>query len=323
MHTQGITRKVKLLIAAASAAVLTACGGGIDVSIGGPIDPGPGPSSVTDSQAFKVTSASIAGGPMSLLIPANIMLSAMDGLRSVNGYKTTSLNISAACTAAGGSLILSVTDSDNSLTFTQGDLVSLSFTNCGASNDGVSLTLNGALDLTVVASPRGVNTAVTMTFVPRNLSATVRGVAATFNGSISIETVLSPKGAVVSSAYVTNLLEITFAGGQRTDRISNARWGYVDDAAAGVVRLSPNQNVTLFQNGTATAFSVATIVPLAFRNSDGLLAGGQLSILHPSDTLRVTVTGLGQLEIAIDYNSGGLYDRFLNINALDLLNGWN
>jgi hypothetical protein len=317
-----LTRTFKLLIASAGAAVLTACGGGVDVSVGGSYNPGPGPASVTDAQAFKVTSASIAGGPMTLLIPANVLLGAMEGLRSVNAYQTSTLDISAACTAAGGRLTLSVIDADNTRTFTSGDTVTLNFVNCAASNDGVSLILNGALDSTVAVGASGANTVVTQTFTPRNLAATARGVTATFNGVIAIETVLSPTGQVVSQAYVTNLLEVTFSS-SRTDRISNVRWGYVDDVAAGVVRLSPNQNVTLFENGVATGFSVATTVPLAFRNSDGLLAAGELSILHPSDTLRARVSSMGALEIAIDFNSGGLYDRFLNINALDLLNGWN
>ncbi|MGL4573477.1 MAG: hypothetical protein ACRCV9_01670 [Burkholderiaceae bacterium] len=324
MNTPSIAARCKLWIAAAATSLLAACGGGVDVSVGGTIPDGPSAGSVTDAQAFKVTSASIASGPMSLLVPANVMLSAMEGLRSVNGYKTTTLDISAACTAAGGSLLFSVTDADNSATFTSGDLVSMAFTNCGASNDGVSLILNGALDLTVSTVVRATDTVVSMRFTPRNLSATVRGVAATFNGSITIEYVIrNSDGAVLSTAYVTNLLEITFAGGQRTDRVSDVRWGYVDDVAAGVVRLSPNQNVTLFENGFTTAFSVTTVTPFAFRNSDGLLAAGQLTVLHPADTVRVLVTGLNRLEIAIDYNSGGRFDHFLNIAALDLLNGWN
>jgi hypothetical protein len=320
-----ISRKCKLLFATASTAFLAACGGGVDVAVGGSFgpDPNPGPASVTDSQAFKVSSASIAGGPMSILIPSNVLLAAMDGLRSVNGYQTGTLDISAACTAPGGRLTLSVIDADNTRTFTQGDVVSLSFVNCSASNDGVSLILNGTLETTTAVAFSGGNAIVTQTFTPRNLAATVRGVTATFNGSLSIETVLSPTDQIISQAYVTNLLEVTFSGG-RTDRVSNARWGYVDDVAAGVVRLSPNQNVTLFEpSGITTAFSVRTVAPLTFRNSDGLLTSGQLSVLHPSDTLQVTVTSVGQLQIAIDYNSGGLYDRFLNINALDLLNGWN
>jgi hypothetical protein len=325
MNTRSIAGRCKLWLVAATTALLAACGGGVDVSVGGSFQDGPTAGSVTDAQAFKVASASIASGPMSLLIPANVMLGAMEGLRSVNAYQTGTLDISAACTAAGGSLLLSVTDSDNSRTFTSGDLVTLTFANCGASNDGVSLTLNGALDTTIFVDNSGPDTVVTQTFTPRNLSATVRGVAATFNGSISIQTVFPGRNlnATPTQFYVTNLLEITFSGGQRTDRISDVRWGYVDDVAAGVVRLSPNQNVTLFENGIATSFSVSTVVPFAFRNSDGLLAAGQLSILHPRDTLRVLVTGLNRLEIAIDYNSGGLYDRFLNIVALDLLNGWN
>jgi hypothetical protein len=325
MDTHSITRHLKHMALAASAVLLAACGGGVDVTIGGGgtiIDPGP--ANVTDSQAFKVTSASIAGGPMTLLVPANTLLSAMDGLRSVNAYKSGTLDISAACTNTGGQMFISVSDADNNGRFTSGDLVSLAFTNCGASYDGVSLLLNGAVDLTVSANVRTTDTAVLMTFVPRNLSATARGVTAVFNGSIGIETVIrNSDGAALSSAYVTNLLEVTFVGTSRTDRISNARWGYVDDVAAGSVRLSPNQNVTLFQNGVATGFSVATTAPLTFRNSDNLLVAGELSILHPTDTLRTRVTGVNQLEIAIDYNSGGLFDRFLNIAALDLLNGWN
>jgi hypothetical protein len=323
MNTRSIAGRCKLWLVAATTALLAACGGGVDVSVGGSFQDGPTAGSVTDAQAFKVASASIASGPMSLLIPANILNSALGELIRLKQYRSITLDISTACTNVGGQMFLSISDADNNGTFNDGDLVSIAFTNCAATYDGVSLILNGAVDLTVSTVARATDKVVLLTFTPRNLSANVRGVTATFNGSLSFEYVIrNVDEAVLSIAYVTNLLEINFAGG-RTDRISDVRWGYVDDVAAGVVRLSPNQNVTLFENGIATSFSVSTVVPFAFRNSDGLLAAGQLSILHPRDTLRVLVTGLNRLEIAIDYNSGGLYDRFLNIVALDLLNGWN
>lgn len=307
-------------IALACATVLTACGGG------GGADPSqPGPGSVTDAQAFRVTSASIAGGPMSLLVPANVLLSAISGLTdpSVNGYTTSQLDISSACTAVGGTMIMTINDvNDNGRgRVSDGDVVSLDFANCAVTSDGASQVLTGGIDMTSLSTVRSTDTVNVLTFTPRSLSATVRGVAATYNGALGIETVLAnSNNQVLSSAYITNLLEINFAGG-RTDRIANARWGYSGDASS--VRLSPNQTVTLIDNNIATSFSVATTVPLAFRNSDSLLAAGELSILHPTDVLRSRVSSAGNLEIAIDYNSGGLFDRFLNINALDLLNGWN
>jgi hypothetical protein len=306
-------------VCAAALTVLAACGGGGS-------DPSqPGPGSVTDAQAFRVTSASIAGGPMSLLVPADVLLSAISGLTdpAVNGYATGQLDISSACTAAGGTMIMTINDlNDNGRgQVSDGDIVSLDFANCAVSSDGVSQILTGGIDMTSRSTVRSTDTVNVLTFTPRTLSATVRGVAATYNGSLGIETVFANSNSqVLSSAYITNLLEINFAGG-RTDRITNARWGYGADASS--VRLSPNQTVTLIDNNVATTFSVATTVPWAFRNSDSVLTAGELSILHPSDVLRSRVSSAGNLEIAIDYNSGGLFDRFLNINALDLLNGWN
>jgi hypothetical protein len=324
MQHRTFTQLLKISIATTCAAALTACGGGG----GDSYDPSqPGPGSVTDAQAFKVSSASIAGGPMSMLVPTSIMINLINAIQfsQPSAYTTfQGVDVSSYCTAPGGRMILDALDADNSLSFTNGDAVTLSFTNCAASADGTSLLLNGTLVATQSTVLRGADTVILRTYTPNSLSATVRGIPATYNGALSIEEVrLNGNPNTYTLAYVTNMLEINFAGGQRTDRISNVRWGFLDDIAAGVIRLSPNQNVTLFENGVTTAFSVATVTPITLRNSDNLLTAGQLSVLHPADTLRVLVTGVNQLEIAIDYNSGGLFDRFLNIAALDLLNGWN
>ncbi|HET7772273.1 MAG TPA: hypothetical protein VFK82_00445 [Burkholderiaceae bacterium] len=316
--------RITLLAAAlAAAASLTACGGGSDAVVLAPTDP----ASFTDQIALRATAASTAGGPMTLLIPATTALDALSGVTSVGPFRTQTLNISSACTNTGGQLQYSAQDADNSGTFTQGDLVSLTFTNCGQSGDGVSLVLNGSIDMTVTVTRPGADVVSTIGFSPRNLSASLNGVAGTYAGQLGIENrfVGGNLNSTPVIAYVSPGLEVGFTGG-RVDRISNVRWAYQESASA--VSLSPAQTITLVSNGVTTTFSASTIRQLVFRRSstpalDGVLIDGRIDYLTARDYMRSATVADNQLQISIDFADNGNFDRILNISAPQLLNSWN
>jgi hypothetical protein len=318
------SRAALLAAAVAAAAGLSACGGGSDAVVLAPTDP----ASFTDQIALRATAASTAGGPMTLLIPATTALDALSGVTSVGPFRTQTLNISSACTNAGGQLQYSAQDADNSGTFTQGDLVSLTFTNCGQSGDGVSLILNGSIDMTVTVTRPGADVISTIGFSPRNLSATLNGVAGTYSGQLGIENrfVGGNLNSTPVIAYVSPGLEVGFAGGQRVDRISNVRWAYQESASA--VSLSPAQTITLLSNGATTTFTASTIRQLVFRRSstpalDGVLIDGRIDYLTARDYMRSVTSADNQLQISIDFADNGNFDRILNISAPQLLNSWN
>ena len=304
-------------------ATLAACGGGSDTVV-----LAPDPASFPDAIALRATAASTAGGPMTLLIPGTTALDALAGVTSVGPFRTQTLNISAACTNTGGQLQYSAQDADNSGSFTQGDLVTLTFTNCGQSADGVSLVLNGALDMTVAVTRPGADVVSTIGFSPRNLSALINGVAGSYAGQLGIENRFV--GGNLNSnpviAYVSPGLEVGFAGGRRVDRISNVRWAYQESASA--VSLSPAQTITLQSNGATTTFSASTIRQLVFRRSntpalDGVLIDGRIDYLTARDYMRSVTSADNQLQISIDFADNGTFDRILNISAPQLLNSWN
>lgn len=305
--------------------VLAGCGGGgggDGAGAGGGGGGGGTLPSITDTQALRATAASMGGGPMSVLVPSTVTVSALNGLISA-GYKTVSLDISDACTNTAGRMQLDARDNDASKSFTVGDLITLTFTNCAASSDGVSLVLNGGFDLTVSVGTIATDTVSTLRFTPRNLSASFNGVAAAYNGNVGIEYVF-PGGnlnATPRQSYISDLIEIGFAGGQRTDRVSNARWTVVDTTTT--TSVSPAHKVTLLENGGAIAVNVNTISPLVFRAADGALLAGQLSMLPPRDNMNALLTSTNAVEIRIDQDGDGLADRFLRIAAPQLLNGWN
>jgi hypothetical protein len=308
---------------AALAATLTACGGGSDTVVLAPTDP----ASFSDQIALRATAASTAGGPMTMLIPGTTALDALAGVTSVGPFRTQNLNISSACTNTGGQLQYSAQDADNSGTFTQGDLVSLTFTNCGQSADGVSLILNGSIDMTVAVTRPGADVISTIGFSPRNLSALINGVAGTYAGQLGIENrfVGGNLNSTPVIAYVSPGLEVGFTGG-RVDRISNVRWAYQESASA--VSLSPAQTITLQSNGATTTFSASTIRQLVFRRSstpalDGVLIDGRIDYLTARDYMRSVTSADNQLQISIDFADNGTFDRILNISAPQLLNSWN
>jgi hypothetical protein len=314
------SRKFSAAALAASVLALAACGGGSsdDGLVGGPQLPG-----LTDQQALRVTAASLGGGPMALQIPATLLSEQLGGLIKAKLYQTTPapLDISTLCTAAGGRLLMDVQDADNSRTFSDGDLVSLTFTNCALSGDGASLILNGALDLTV-ATTAGNEIVTRQRFTSRGLVSTVSGQAGTHGGSITVEDVFGLTDLInpARTAYTSDLVEVSFAGG-RVDRLSALRWPLVYTAAT--TTTAPLHTATLIDTSGAVNIPVSTVRNVIFNAADGAILQADLAINPPRDAIRALTTGTNALEIRIDQGPDGFNDRILRITAPQLLNSWN
>jgi hypothetical protein len=302
-------------------AMLSGCGGGLEVVVG----PGGGyvRPNITDKMAVRLTAASIGGGPTSMLVPASSMLTALNKIRSDGGYRTRSVDVSSYCSNPSGSMQMQITDTDASGSFTQGDIVSVTFTNCSVGSGASVLRMNGALDLTVNVSTVAGDTVSSLNFTSRGLAAILSGTTASYSGSLAIEYTY-PGGVLTATpriAYVSAGLEIAFAGSTRIDRISNARWGYASDTT--YAWLSPKQTVTLTEFGVASRFDVDTLAPLQVNLANGNYLSGRVEAVGLGDYQRIRLVGTNLIEIALDGGDDGYWDRFLNTDAPSLLLYWN
>jgi hypothetical protein len=336
MKLHGITRSefklfsLKGLLITASIALLSACGGGVDVVYDGTNNNAP---HATNAMAQRAAATAFTGGPVSLYAPAGTLLDSVSALLEVdaqgnNLYTTQTLNINSVCAVSGGQLTLQTVDAGNDRRFTAGDSATLSFTNCLLAADGLAVTLNGSVTMTVQSSTRGADVISTFYFSPQNLSAALNGVSAVYSGLIGIEYAF-PGGnlnAAANIAYVSDRIALSFAG-SRTDEVTQMRWPVVisGTTAAPVTTLYPSHTLTLFENGYADVFTTSTLSPLVFQGGStaNVFTAGQVRHYYSVDYLQTTVTSSDQSRTDIDFNNDGVNDRIINTPIRTLINSWN
>jgi hypothetical protein len=337
MKLNGITRsEFKLfslngLLLTASIAFLSACGGGVDVVYDGTNNNAP---HATDAMAQRAAATAFTGGPVSLYAPAGLLLDNVSDLlttldaNGINYYTTQTLDISGVCASKVGQLIIQTVDVGNDRRFTPGDTASLTFTNCLLAADGLAVTLNGSVTMTVQSSTRGADVLSTFYFSPQNLSATLNGVSAVYSGLVGIEYAF-PGGnlnAAANIAYVSDRIALSFAG-SRTDEVTQMRWPVVisGTTAAPVTTLYPSHTLTLFENGYADVITTSTLSPLVFQGGStaNVFTAGQVRHFYSVDYLQTTVTSTNQSRTDIDFNNDGVNDRVINTPIRTLINSWN
>jgi hypothetical protein len=316
----------------AAAALLSACGGGsVDVIYDGSTPP-PAAQHVTDAQAQRAAATSLFGGPASLFAPSGALLDSVSALLDVdpatgtNLYTTQTLNLSSVCNAPGGSLTLQTNDAGNDRRFTAGDTAVMSFSNCALSADGLNLTLNGNLTMTVQPSTRGTDVVSTFFFSPQNLSGSLQGVAASYSGLAGVEYTF-PGGnlsAIPNVAYVSDRIALAFAG-SRSDVLTHMRWTVISGGttATPLTTFYPSHTLTLNEFGYTDTFITTTISPAQYQGgSVRAFTTGQMRHRHTVDDVYNTITATNVSRIDVDYFGDGVTDLVINDKASALVNSF-
>ncbi len=338
MKLNGLTRSkfVKTtayaLVALGAATLLSACGGGIEV-IYDSSNPPPQQAHVTDALAERASATALFGGPASLFAPSGTLLDTVSALQEVdpatgsNLYTTQTLNLNSVCNIAGGTLTLQTNDAGNDKRFTAGDTATMSFSNCQLSADGLNITLNGSLTMTVQPSTKGADVLSTFYFAPQNLSGSLNGVAATYSGLAGVEYTF-PNGnlnAIANVAYVSDRIALTFAG-TRSDVMTQMRWPVITGGttASPLTTFYPTHTLTLNEFGYTDTFATTTLSPVQYQGGTlRKFTTGQLRHRHPLDDVYTTITATDVGRIDIDFYGDGTTDRVINTPVSGLVNSFN
>jgi hypothetical protein len=313
-------------LAAACAALLalSGCGGGVSIGVDGG---GSNVIHIPDAFALRTASAGLTGGPSSLLAPSGALLAAVTTLQNTPpGFITETLDLSATCANAGsgGRLGYSAVDTNGDRVFSGSDTATFTFSNCLLASDGLAVTLNGQLQMTVQVRQAGLDTVTAFYFTPFGLQATLGGQTATYGGNVRIEYTF-PGGnlnATPAIAYVSDRIDLLFAN-SRQDSITAMLWPVSTDGSGIVTALSPNHTLTLIDGNVSDVLTTSTLSPLRFNGSSNLFYAGQLRSVDGLDAVTTTVTGSDIASVAVDYNNDGFVDRIFNYTVRTLINGWN
>lgn len=327
-HPKFARKALYTLLGIASAVLITACGGSVDVVYDNSPGPGPGAQHVTDALAQRASATSLTGGPISLYAPAGALLDAVSTLLDPNNnlYTTQTLDLSPVCNAPGGSLIMQTVDAGNDQRFTPGDSASMSFSNCRLSADGLNITLNGSLSMSVQTSTRGIDTAVTYYFSPQNLTGMLGATAASYSGLAGIEYVF-PGGnpnALPNIAYVSDRIALTFAG-TRSDIVTQMRWPVIigGTTSTPLTTLYPSHILTLNEFGYTDVFNTSTLSPVQYQGGAvKAFTTGQLRHDHALDRVTTTVTATNQMQSDIDFYADGTTERIITDTVSGLINSF-
>jgi hypothetical protein len=225
---------------------------------------------------------------------------------------------SADTCAAGGSITTTVTDADQSQSYTSGDTITVAFNQC---RESANELLTGALVFSIGS--------VSQTSGSVQFTGTMAFQAVTAANGTSTGTVNGSVGVSMVATSSTFQMSLTVGGDSLT--VGSAAPGYTDsivyDPGMQLVVASNLQamssSVTL--NGSFSTASiggrvvVSTVSPVVTLNGDAHPSSGQVVITGAAGTrLRVTALDNSQAQLDLDANGDGAYETSAVITWLNL-----
>jgi hypothetical protein len=316
-----------LVFAAATLAFLAACGGGGDsatapttktvaISSSNQADVARatvnGGLAVSFTQgAVGVTPAAAAGVPtrtqgfgLALQRVLAVATRQRKGIAGASVHPAAASTNSTPC-GVGGTLTSTFDDRDGNGVLSKGDVLTATFAQC---QDTTSLSLNGAVAITLTGNPSGMVFDASAVF--QNVVVVDNGVSSTISGTVS-----------VNETDGTTLTETRFTVGSGGFAVAIASANYNDALAfeSGMVittsQVGGNSSTSLTLAGSFTASSIggrvtiATPVPLIQGPADVYPTTGQVRITGAAgSTLLATVLDATQVQLQLDANGDGTYE---------------
>lgn len=220
---------------------------------------------------------------------------------------------SEAC-ASGGTISVTLTDSDNSRSITGGDSANISFVNCKQSVSTlaglVTETINGGMSFKMKTAVGAVGSNGDYTFVAdvttSNLTVATNTASGVINGTMTFSEKHTAANNSDSLTAATSAVTVLRTIGTSQDSIAMLDWTEADNYSA----QTDSDTVSVYGKLNVTSASgnayllVSTPVPIVV-SSSGSLTSGSVKFATTTDAITATFAGNTNVTLAIDAGNKG------------------
>lgn len=339
------TRFARAALATLPALVLAACGGG-----GGGSEPASAPPEVqavainstnqvavaadaldsatnvsaANAGASFVTGAQVQGDPGATVgSPAQLAAAARKFASMVPASSNTVTGVAVNETVnceLGGTLTLSG-DIAGGNAIVAGDTLTISASNCKATVDGATSTMNGSMTIRVVSGSVRTDTTVypiqvVMSLTARNFSIESGGITNKTNGDLQID--LKQQDAV-SADMVLSGNELTNSVTSGTGTRSGTLKSYRQTLAVAGTLVSNSVSATVeATNGRLGTVSYQVSTPVGLTINNGTFEDGSLRVAGQKSVLLMTVTAPNTFKLELDADGNGTYESSKTVTLDEL-----